>query len=392
MKRVISIVLALTLVLSIALSVPFTASAFSPDNFKAQIKKISIGKPITGTDGKKYLPVDVHFFAAEDLSNSEMVYCLEGYLKAKLTNGTLAEGIKGLGMTLPGPVKPDVDLDSNMWSWEWTPYETGGGQGVIKYNLPLLEKDETQTVEHNGGTNLDEVNGVKVGDQITIQNETAVNTSNMPAQVVQEMFPNGTNILSDPFTFTIEEEGNYPKVIEVKENKPETTVDPKLGKSKIHVGESTKVKPNVENGSGTTDFTTGNAKVAVVDKNGKVTGKGVGTTKITVTNNGVKKSVKITVIKKTNTIIANIKKIKVSHKKKTVISKAIKIQNPKGTIVFKKKSGNKKISINKNTGKITVKKGLTKGKTYKVKVKVTDKGNKTYGGATKTITFSIKVK
>ena len=37
---------------------------FSPDNFKAQIKKVSIGAPITGTDGKKYLPVDVHFFSA----------------------------------------------------------------------------------------------------------------------------------------------------------------------------------------------------------------------------------------------------------------------------------------------------------------------------------------
>ena len=144
---------------------------FSPDNFKAQIKKVSIGAPITGTDGKKYLPVDVHFFSAENLSDSYMVYFLEGYLKAQLKGGGLAESIRGLGMTLMGPLKTDVPLESNMWNWDWTPYETGGGQGVIKYNVPLLEESETQSVEQSQATGMTEVNGVKVGDEITLQSK-----------------------------------------------------------------------------------------------------------------------------------------------------------------------------------------------------------------------------
>lgn len=188
---------------------------FSPDNFKAQIKKVSIGAPITGTDGKKYLPVDVHFFAAENLSDSDMVYFLEGYLKAQLKGGGLAESIRGLGMTLMGPLKTDVPLESNMWNWDWTPYENGGGQGVIKYNVPLLEESETQSVEQSQATGMTEVNGVKVGDEITLQNETVVNTNNIPEQVVQELFPDGPSVFSDPVTFTVEEASKYPKEITI---------------------------------------------------------------------------------------------------------------------------------------------------------------------------------
>ena len=192
-KRILSILLALCLCLSIIPMSSLSTAAktvdddlvetgFSPDNFKAQIKKVSIGAPITGTDGKKYLPVDVHFFAAENLSDSDMVYFLEGYLKAQLKGGGLAESIRGLGMTLMGPLKTDVPLESNMWNWDWTPYETGGGQGVIKYNVPLLEESETQSVEQSQATGMTEVNGVKVGDEITLQNETVVNTNNIPEQ------------------------------------------------------------------------------------------------------------------------------------------------------------------------------------------------------------------
>ena len=188
---------------------------FSPDNFKAQIKKVSIGAPITGLDGKKYLPVDVHFFAAENLSDSDVAHFLEGYLKVQLKDGKLAESIRSLGMTLIGPVKPDVTLDSNMWNWDWTPFETGGGQGVIKYNVPLLEESETQSVERSQATGMTEVNGVKVGDEITLQNETVVNTNNIPEQIVQELFPDGPSVFSDPVTFTVEEASKYPKEITI---------------------------------------------------------------------------------------------------------------------------------------------------------------------------------
>ncbi len=63
-----------------------------------------------------------------------------------------------------------------------------------------------------------------------------------------------------------------------------------------------------------------------------------------------------------------------------------------GKLSYAKVSGNKKITINKKTGKVTVKKGLKKG-TYKVKVKVKAGGNTNYkASAVKTVTFTIKVK
>lgn len=225
-RRLLAILLTLVLLIGIIPMSAFSASAkavddelaetsFSPDNFKTQIQKVSIGAPITGTDGKKYLPVDVHFFAVENLSDSEVVHFLEGYMKAQLKGGGLAESIKGLGMTLMGPLKTDAPLESNMWNWDWTPYETGGGQGVIKYNVPLLEEGETQTVEKSQATGLTEANGVQVGDQVTIQNETVVNTNGFPADIVQELFPDGPSVFSDPVTFTVEEASKYPKEITV---------------------------------------------------------------------------------------------------------------------------------------------------------------------------------
>ena len=62
-----------------------------------------------------------------------------------------------------------------------------------------------------------------------------------------------------------------------------------------------------------------------------------------------------------------------------------------GKLTYTKASGNKKITINKKTGKVTVKKGLKKG-TYKVKVKVKAAGNKTYKAVTKAVTIKIVVK
>ncbi len=57
-----------------------------------------------------------------------------------------------------------------------------------------------------------------------------------------------------------------------------------------------------------------------------------------------------------------------------------------------KKSFKKYFTINKSTGKVTVKKGLKKG-TYKVKVKVKALGNSNYNAsAVKTVTFKVKVK
>ena len=73
-------------------------------------------------------------------------------------------------------------------------------------------------------------------------------------------------------------------------------------------------------------------------------------------------------------------------------SKVLTMKKAKGKVTYTKKSGNKKITINRTTGKVTVKKGLKKGKTYKVKVAVKAAGNVSYKSKTVTTTFKIKIK
>lgn len=81
-------------------------------------------------------------------------------------------------------------------------------------------------------------------------------------------------------------------------------------------------------------------------------------------------------------------------KQRLAVSKVISgIKTGKGRLTFTKVSGNKKISINKSTGKVTIKKkGLKKRKTYKVTVKIRASGDSTYAPVETKVTFRIKVK
>ncbi len=209
MKKVLSLALAVLLIASVIVSVPITASAFNADNYKANITKISVGAPITGTDEKKYLPVTVYFTADEDLGDSNAVSFLEGYLKGMLANGDKFEGISGLGMTLIGPLKPDAleGMGSNAFSWQWS---EGYGEGVLKYNIPLKEESDTQSIEHSSATGQDELNCVTEGDKVSFQIETVMNSSNFPPGVL----PEGGSLFSDERTITIEDSSKYPKTIE----------------------------------------------------------------------------------------------------------------------------------------------------------------------------------
>ena len=100
--------------------------------------------------------------------------------------------------------------------------------------------------------------------------------------------------------------------------------------------------------------------------------------------------------KKDNTMKVKAKKVKAKAKKATKVkkAKAFKVTGAKGKVTFYKiqvKPKDKdKIKIAKG-GKVTVKKGLKKGKTYKVKVLVVAKGNKDYAPAMKTVTLKVKV-
>ena len=177
-----------------------------------------------------------------------------------------------------------------------------------------------------------------------------------------------------------------------------TSIKAAAENTKIYVGKTTKVSASVTNGVGKTTFTTSNSKVATVKYSGNVatvTAVSAGTVTITAKNNGEKASVKITVIKRANTLKVTAKKLTVKAKaKKTVFkkTKAFKISGAKGKLSYKKKSGSKLVTINKKTGKITVKKGLKKGKTYTIKFNVRAAGDKTYKAKSKTVSVKIKVK
>ena len=65
--------------------------------------------------------------------------------------------------------------------------------------------------------------------------------------------------------------------------------------------------------------------------------------------------------------------------------------NSKGTLSYKKLSGNSAITVNSKTGKVTVKKGVKKG-TYTAKIKVSAAAKGNYKAESKTVTVTVKVK
>ena len=233
-KSLIAVLLAT--VLCIAL-LPMTVLAFNPDNYKANITNIEVGEPITGQDGK-YIPVTVHFTANDDLGDENAVYFLEGYLRAKLADGTTTEGIAGVGMTLM-PVSGEPG--SNQYTWEWN---GSSGTGVLKYNIPYLESGDTQTVETSQATGQVEVNGVKDGDQVTFQIETVLNSSVIPPEIL----PPGGSVFSNEKTITIGGGGEKTYTLTVNFTGPEGfPAPPAVVESGKKEGEAYSVKvPEVE--------------------------------------------------------------------------------------------------------------------------------------------------
>ena len=128
----------------------------------------------------------------------------------------------------------------------------------------------------------------------------------------------------------------------------------------------------------------------------------IGTATVTVTAKGDKYKGKIQttfeITKIGNTLDVKGKSVTLKYKKlkktqRLKVAKVIKFNNKgQGTLTYTKVSGNKKITINQKTGKVTVKKGLKKG-TYKVKVKVEAAGNDTYlASSGETVTFKVIIK
>ncbi len=140
------------------------ALAAGPEDYKIDITKVSVGAPITGVDGKKYIPVDVHFTSEKDPEDSKTTF-LEGIVRALHDGGQ--SDVAYVGMTLM-KVK-GTPTENNQFNWN-----KNTKKGVIKYNVPVLDSGEEQTVEHSGATGLNEVNGVKENNTIQFSVETVV--------------------------------------------------------------------------------------------------------------------------------------------------------------------------------------------------------------------------
>ena len=130
----------------------------------------------------------------------------------------------------------------------------------------------------------------------------------------------------------------------------------------------------------------GKATVTITGK-GNYTGTRTATFDIIKTDNPMKVSAKT----------VSLKKSKLKKKTQKISrAKAIVITGAQGKVTYKllsvkKKSYKKYFSVNKKSGKITVKKGLKKG-TYKLKIKVTAAGTNNYNRAEKSVTVKVKVK
>ena len=170
-----------------------------------------------------------------------------------------------------------------------------------------------------------------------------------------------------------------------KEKKDISALDAKLSKESFtYTGKAFKPEVSVD-GLTESDYN-------VTYKNNKnagkatvvITGKGDFTGSITKT---------FTIKKAANpvTVKAASKKVKYTalKKAKAVVS-PLTVKKNQGKLTYTKLSGIKKITVNAKTGKFTVNKGLKKA-TYKVKVRVTAKGNSNYKSAKITKTVVIKV-
>ena len=134
--------------------------------------------------------------------------------------------------------------------------------------------------------------------------------------------------------------------------------------------------------------------------------KNVGTYFVKVEGKGIYKdsvTVKFTIKKASQAIRTKLKvsksftgkksgKTKVLAATKTFSLKKLANVSAKTTVKYAKKTGNKKITVDKKSGKVTVKKGLKKG-SYEVTIKLTAAASANYTAAkAKTVTLTVKVK
>ncbi len=125
--------------------------------------------------------------------------------------------------------------------------------------------------------------------------------------------------------------------------KPQTSITLKNSKITTYVKKKPKVNATITNAVGATTYKTSNNKIATVSSQGVITAKKKGTVKINVTNNGVTKTLNVTV-----------KNPVLNKKKKTLkIGKSFKLKVKKGLVgKAKYKTKNKRIAKVTKKGKV----------------------------------------
>lgn len=167
---------------------------------------------------------------------------------------------------------------------------------------------------------------------------------------------------------------------------------------KISTAKVSGVKTKTYNGKAQTQSVTVKSGTYTLKKNTDYTvsyknNKKVGKASLIITASGIftgSKTVKFTIKKAKNPMTVKTKAIYAYAQADMIFGRtqAFKISKAKGSLTFKKSSGNKKIAITK-AGSITVKRGLKRGKTYNFKVKVTAAGNSNYKSKSKTVTVKV---
>ncbi len=124
-----------------------------------------------------------------------------------------------------------------------------------------------------------------------------------------------------------------------------------------------------------------------------------GTATVTVTAKGTyalnSKSATFKITKASQPLKVTVKnqtvKYKSVKKANKLVRAIVKVTGEKTKKTYTKLSGNKKLTVNKKTGKITIKKGIKKG-TYTLKIKVATGATANYKAGSKTVKVKIKVK
>lgn len=147
-----------------------------------------------------------------------------------------------------------------------------------------------------------------------------------------------------------------------------TTISLTKSSATVYIGATIKIEASITNGKGKTVYSSSKKKVATVTSKGKIKAIGSGKAKITISNNGVKRTFKLTV-----------KKPKLNHKKLSLRTAKTACYNKTAKLKVIGKTGKAKVTYKSNNSKVASvnKKGKVTAKSAgKAKITVKYRGVK----------------